>query len=82
MVIEYALAGPGAGQAMSVSNAAVLPAFTRVDAAAFFKLTPHIEAQINVENLLNSGYFSSAYNDNNIMPGAPTTVRATVRMRL
>ncbi|KAK0351611.1 hypothetical protein LTR94_024279, partial [Friedmanniomyces endolithicus] len=29
-----------------------------------------IEAQINVENLLNSNYFSSAYNDNNIMPGA------------
>ena len=53
-----------------------------VDAAAFFKLTPQIEAQINVENLLNSDYFSSAYNDNNIMPGAPTTVRATVRMRL
>ena len=60
----------------------ILPAFTRVDAAAFFKLTPQIEAQINVENLLNSDYFSSAYNDNNIMPGAPTTVRATVRMRL
>ena len=54
--------------------------FTRVDAAAFFKLTPQIEAQINVENLLNSNYFSSAYNDNNIMPGAPMTVRATVRM--
>ena len=66
----------------SISNTAILPAFTRVDAAAFFKLTPQIEAQINVENLLNSDYFSSAYNDNNIMPGAPTTVRATVRMRL
>ena len=64
----------------SISNTAVLPAFTRVDAAAFFKLTPKIEAQINVENLLDSSYFSSAYNDNNIMPGAPTTARATVRM--
>ncbi|PZR43491.1 MAG: TonB-dependent siderophore receptor, partial [Stutzerimonas stutzeri] len=64
----------------SISNTVVLPAFTRVDAAAFFKLTPKVEAQINVENLLNSSYFSSAYNDNNIMPGAPTTARATVRM--
>jgi catecholate siderophore receptor len=64
----------------SVSNTAVLPTFTRVDAAAFFKLTPQLEAQINVENLLNNNYFSSAYNDNNIMPGAPTTARATVRM--
>ena len=65
----------------SVSNTAVLPAFTRVDAAAFFELTPNIEAQINVENLLDSNYFSSAYNDNNIMPGAPTTARATIKMR-
>jgi catecholate siderophore receptor len=63
----------------SISNAVVLPAFTRVDAAAFFKLTGAIEAQVNVENVLGSNYFSSAFNDNNIMPGAPTTVRGTLR---
>jgi catecholate siderophore receptor len=65
----------------SISNAVVLPAFTRVDAAAFFGITDAIEAQLNVENLLGSDYFSAAFNDNNIMPGAPTTVRGTLRFR-
>jgi catecholate siderophore receptor len=65
----------------SISNTVVLPAFTRVDAAAYFKLTKAIEAQLNVENLLGTRYFASAFNDNNIMPGAPTTVRATLRFQ-
>ena len=65
----------------SISNAVILPAFTRVDAAAYIGITRSIEAQINVENLLGSDYFSAAFNDNNIMPGAPTTVRGTLRFR-
>jgi catecholate siderophore receptor len=65
----------------SISNTVVLPGFTRVDAAAYFKLTKAIEAQLNVENLLGARYFASAFNDNNIMPGAPTTVRGTLRFQ-
>jgi catecholate siderophore receptor len=65
----------------SIGNNVFLPAFTRVDAAAFIQLTEAIEAQVNVENLLGSDYFSSAFNDNNIMPGAPTGVRGTLRLR-
>jgi catecholate siderophore receptor len=65
----------------SISNAVVLPAFTRVDAAAFLRLGGGVEAQVNVENLLGSDYFSSAFNDNNIMPAAPRTVRGTMRFR-
>jgi catecholate siderophore receptor len=65
----------------SISNAVILPAFTRVDAAAYLKLTRAIEAQINVENLLGARYFASAFNDNNIMPGAPTTLRGTLRFQ-
>jgi catecholate siderophore receptor len=65
----------------SIGNTVILPAFTRVDAAAYFRLTMAIEAQVNVENLLGSDYFSSGFNDNNIMPGAPTSVRGTLRLR-
>jgi catecholate siderophore receptor len=65
----------------SISNTVVLPAFTRVDAAAYFQLTDAIEAQLNVENLLGTRYFVSAFNDNNIMPGGPTTLRGTLRFR-
>jgi len=63
----------------SLSNAVVLPGYTRVDAAVFYELAPGIEAQVNVENLLNEDYFATAHNDNNIAPGAPTTARATLR---
>ena len=63
----------------SIGNAVILPAFTRVDAAGYLKLSDRIEAQVNVENLLGSDYFSSAFNDNNIMPGAPRTARLTLR---
>jgi catecholate siderophore receptor len=36
---------------------------------------------VNIENLLGAHYFSSANSDNNIAPGAPRTVRATIGFR-
>jgi len=66
----------------SVSNSVVIPAFTRFDAALFFKLTDRIEAQINVENLFDTGYFPTAFNDNNISTGGPLNARGTLRFRL
>jgi catecholate siderophore receptor len=65
----------------SISNAVKLPGYARVDAAAFFNLPHGIEAQLNVENLLGADYFASASNDNNIAPGAPRTVKATLGYR-
>jgi catecholate siderophore receptor len=44
------------------------------------KLTDRIEAQVNVENLLDEDYFPTAHNDNNITPGAPLNARFTVRV--
>ena len=63
----------------SITNTVVLPAYTRIDAAVFYEVTPQIRAQLNVENLLDEDYFPTAHNDNNITPGAPTTVKATLR---
>jgi catecholate siderophore receptor len=65
----------------SISNAVALPAFTRLDAAAFFRLGAGIEAQVNVENLLGHSYFPTAHNDNNITTGAPRNIRGTLRLR-
>jgi catecholate siderophore receptor len=64
----------------SISNQVVLPSYTRVDAAAFFRIAEGVEAQVNVENLFNERYFPTAHNDNNITPGAPTSVRGTIRL--
>ena len=66
----------------SISNAVKLPGYTRLDAAAFYKIAPQVEAQLNIENLLGSDYFPSAHNDNNIAPGAPTTAKLGLRFRL
>jgi len=65
----------------SISNKVELPSYARVDAALFYELAPGVEAQLNVENLLGADYFPTAHNDNNIAPGAPTTARATLRLR-
>jgi catecholate siderophore receptor len=69
-------------QFTSISNAVALPAYTRVDAAAFFPLTDRLEAQVNVENLFDAGYFPTAHSDQNISTGAPVNARATLRVRL
>lgn len=63
----------------SISNDVVLPGFARVDAAASYEVARGVELQLNVENLFGADYFPTAYNDNNIAPGAPRTARATVR---
>lgn len=70
-----------ASQFASISNTVRLPAFTRVDAALFFKLTDRIEAQVNVENLFDTRYFPASHNDNNITTGEPINARFTVRAR-
>jgi catecholate siderophore receptor len=68
-------------QFATVNHATRLPAWTRIDAAFFVKITDAIDAQVNVENLTNTTYFPSAQNDNNISTGAPRNARITVNAR-
>lgn len=65
-------------QFTSISNTTLLPAYTRLDAALFYKLTNTIEAQVNIENLTGKAYFPVAHNDNNISTGAPINARFTI----
>lgn len=62
----------------AVDNAVTLPAFTRLDAAAFLRLPGALRAQVNVENVLDRRYYPTSQGNNNIMPGAPRTVRVTL----
>jgi catecholate siderophore receptor len=59
-----------------------LPAFTRVDAAMYFKANARLQWQLNVENLLDTTYFADAHNNNNLTPGAPRNARLSVRWTL
>ena len=62
----------------TVSNAVVLPAFMRLDAAAYYQLTDELSVQLNLENLTGELYAVSAHNDNNITLSAPLTVKVTL----
>lgn len=65
----------------AIDNAVILPGFTRVDAAVFYDVTDSLKLQVNVENLLDEAYYPTSHGNNNIMPGAPRTVRASLAAR-
>ncbi len=65
----------------AADNAVRIPSFTRLDAAAFWDITPQYRAQVNVENLNRARYYPVADNNNNISPGAPFAVRAALTVR-
>ena len=65
----------------STDNTVLLPGFTRVDAAVFFKLNPKLRAQVNVENLFDADYYAYAHSNNNITPGSPRAVRFGITSR-
>ncbi len=59
----------------ATDNLVALPGFGRVDGAVFFNVTPRLRAQVNVENLFDVDYFSTAHSNNNITPGSPRAFR-------
>lgn len=65
-------------QFASISNAVVLPAYTRVDAGVFYALNDRIDLQLNIENLLDETYWYTAHGDNNLSPGSPAAARLTL----
>ncbi len=69
------------GQYATISNAVWLPAYTRVDAAAYFRVSDAFSLQLNVENLTDAGYFASAHTDNNIQPGEPLNVKLSAKLK-
>ncbi len=59
----------------AIDNAVTLPGFTRVDAAVYVSLTSNVRVQANVENLFDERYYPTSQGNNNIMPGAPRSLR-------
>ncbi|WP_420799316.1 TonB-dependent receptor [Nitrobacter vulgaris] len=65
----------------SSDNTVRLPEFTRVDAAVILTLNPTWRAQLNIENLFDQKYFSTADGNNNLMPGSPRVFRLQATAR-
>ena len=68
-------------QFASITNAVTLPSYTRVDAAAFYRVSERFDVQLNIENLTDEAYWFTAHNDNNITPGSAVLARVTVLAR-
>ncbi|WP_072390363.1 TonB-dependent siderophore receptor [Hyphomicrobium sp. CS1GBMeth3] len=65
----------------SIDNTVTLPGFARLDAALFWDINENLAAQLNVENVLDTEYYSTAHNNNNITPGSPRAYFLTVTSR-
>jgi len=66
----------------AIDNAVTLPGFTRVDLAAFVSLTRRLDLQVNLENVFDETYYATSHGNNNIMPGAPRSVRVSMSAEL
>lgn len=55
-----------------------LPGYTRVDAAAFYRLNRQLGLQLNVENLFDKKYYLHANSNSNITPGSPRAARVSL----
>lgn len=62
----------------NIDNTVTLPGYARLDAALFWEINENLKAQLNVENLLDTEYYSTAHNNNNITPGSPQAFYVTV----
>lgn len=60
------------------SNTAFLPSYTRIDAAAFYDISPDFRVQLNIENLTDELYFPNSHSTHQTTVGRPLNARLTV----
>jgi len=53
------------------NNTATMPGYTRVDAAAYYRLNERTRLQVNIENLLDTDYFPTAHSTHEVTVGRP-----------
>jgi catecholate siderophore receptor len=59
-------------------NSAVLPSYTRIDAAAYYDVSDNLRVQVNVENFGDKLYFPNSHSTHEVTVGAPLNARLTV----
>ncbi len=60
------------------SNTAVLPSYTRVDAAVSYEWSPATRIQLNIENATDELYFPNAHSTHQASVGAPINLRLSI----
>ncbi|MEM9233215.1 MAG: TonB-dependent siderophore receptor [Pseudomonadota bacterium] len=64
------------------SNSAILPSYTRFDAAAYYDVSDKIRVQVNIENLTDELYFPNSHSTHQATVGEPLNARLTLSGRL
>ncbi len=59
-------------------NSAILPSYTRVDAAAYYDVSEDLRVQLNIENLTDKLYFPNSHSTHQATVGAPLNARISV----
>lgn len=59
-------------------NTAILPSYTRVDAAAYYDVSSKLRLQLNIENLTDELYFPYSHSTHQATVGAPLSALFTV----
>ena len=59
-------------------NSAILPSYTRFDAAAYYDVSEDVRIQLNIENLTDKLYFPNAHSTHQATVGAPLNAMFTV----
>ncbi len=62
----------------STDNLVELPGFSRFDGAVYYTISPRLQTQLNIENLLDKRYYPNAHSNTNITPGSPRAVRLSL----
>ena len=62
-------------------NTAILPSYTRIDAAAYYDISDNLRVQVNIENLTDELYFPNAHATHQASVGAPLNARFAIRGR-
>jgi len=65
----------------SVTTRATLPAYTRVDASAYFDVSDNLRVQVNLENLTDTLYFPNSHSTYQASVGAPLNARFAISGR-
>lgn len=63
------------------SNTAILPSYTRVDAAAYYDFSDNLRIQLNIENLSDELYFPTSHSTHQATVGAPANASLTISGR-
>lgn len=62
-------------------NTVYVPAYTRYDAMASYKLNKHVDVQLNVQNLTDKNYYDKAHRSHSAVQGAGRTALLTTTLR-